>query len=90
MHRRPWELCDDCVRHGMPALPSGRDALIEMQGGDGGLDGGCGMGAAVLLTTGEKWEGTVWHMAPCFSRADWSHLVGGGYQSFARMRTVPG
>lgn len=47
VHRRLWELCDDCVRLGMPALPSGRDALIETQGGDGGLDGGCGMGGSI-------------------------------------------
>lgn len=28
------------------------------------------MVAPVLLGTRQKWEGTVWCMAPCFSRAE--------------------
>lgn len=32
-HRAPWELCKDYVRHRTLALPSGRDAMRETQGG---------------------------------------------------------
>lgn len=76
--------CGDCVKHGMPALPSGRDAVSKAQGGGGGLDGGCGMVAPLLLATGQKWEGTVWCMAPCFSMKECLSF------GAARMRTVPG
>jgi hypothetical protein len=40
VHRHPLELCGDCVRHRMPALPSGRDPMIKTRGGGGGLDMG--------------------------------------------------
>lgn len=64
------ELCEDCGRHRMPALPSDRDGLRETQGGDDALDDGCGTVAVVLLVTGRKWKGIVPYMAPCFCRAE--------------------